>query len=123
MDNQLRRGTCVEKVWHECWVLYKSNHRWLFLIFAAVIGWILKQLDTQRGSVKLLCKIGDCSYEIFCVHMAVLTVIGKFIQSCDWYLYWSLRFAMTLIISFTIIFFGQKILKNQTKLLRFIGFI
>lgn len=94
-----------------------------FLYSVAVIGWILKQSDTQRGSVKLLCKIGDCSYGIFYVHMAVLTVIGKLIQNGDWYLYWSLRFAMTSIVSFTIIVAGQKILKKQKKLLRFIGFI
>ena len=68
-------------------------------------------------------RIGDCSYGIFYVHMAVLTVVGKFIQSSDWYLYWSLQFVLTSIISFAIILGGQKILKNQKKLLQFIGFI
>lgn len=94
-----------------------------FLYSVAVIGWILKQSDTKGGNTKLLGRIGDCSYGIFYVHMAVLTVIGKFIQSGDWYLYWGLRFAMTSIISFTIILAGQKILKKQKKLLRFIGLI
>ena len=94
-----------------------------FLYSIAVIGWILKQSDTQGGNTKRLGRIGDCSYGIFYVHMAVLTVIGKFIQSGDWYLYWGLRFAMTSIISFTIILAGQKILKKQKKLLRFIGLI
>ena len=94
-----------------------------FLYSVTVIGWIFKQSDTQHGSAKLLCKIGDCSYGIFYVHMAVLTVVGKFIQNGDWYLYWSLRFAMTSIISFTIILAGQKILKNKKMVLQFIGFI
>lgn len=94
-----------------------------FLYSVTVIGWIFKQSDTQHGSAKLLCKIGDCSYGIFYVHMAVLTLVGKFIQSGNWYLYWSLRFAMTSIISFAIVSVGQKILKSQKKLLRFIGFI
>ena len=94
-----------------------------FLYSVTVIGWIFKQSDTQHGSAKLLCKIGDCSYGIFYVHMAVLTLVGKFIQSGNWYLYWSLRFAMTSIISFAIVLAGQKILKSQKKLLRFIGFI
>lgn len=93
-----------------------------FIFSAAVIGWILKLSNTQHGSTKL-GEIGDCSYGIFYVHMAVLTLVGKFIQSGNWYLYWSLRFAMTSIISFTIILAGQKILKSQKKLLRFIGFI
>lgn len=94
-----------------------------FLYSVAVIGWILKQSDTQHGSAKLLGEIGDCSYGIFYVHMAVLMGVGKFIQSSYWHLYWSLRFTLTSIISFAIIFAGQKILKNQMKLLRFIGFI
>ena len=94
-----------------------------FLYSVAVIGWILKQSDTQGGNTKLLGRIGDCSYGIFYVHMAVLTVIGKFIQSGDWYLYWSLRFAMTSIISSAIILAGQKFLKNKKKILGFIGFI
>ena len=93
-----------------------------FLYSVAVIGWILKQFDTQHGSAKL-GEIGDCSYGIFYVHMAVLTLVGKFIQSGNWYLYWSLRFAMTSIISFAIVLAGQKILKSQKTLLRFIGFI
>lgn len=94
-----------------------------FLYSVAVIDWMFKQSDTQGGNTKLLGRIGDCSYGIFYVHIAVLTVIGKFIQSDDWYLYWSLRFAMTSVISFAIILAGQKILKKQKKLLRFIGVI
>ena len=94
-----------------------------FLYSVAVIDWMFKQSDTQGGNTKLLGRICDCSYGIFYVHIAVLTVIGKFIQSDDWYLYWSLRFAMTSVISFAIILAGQKILKKQKKLLRFIGFI
>ena len=93
-----------------------------FIFSAVVIGWILKLSNTQHGSAKL-GEIGDCSYGIFYVHMAVLTLVGKFIQSGNWYLYWSLRFAMTSIISFAIVLAGQKILKSQKKLLRFIGFI
>lgn len=84
---------------------------------------MLKESEKQAGSAKLLVRIGDCSYGIFYVHMAVLTVVGKFIQSSDWYLYWSLQFVLTSIISFAIILGGQKILKNQKKLLQFIGFI
>lgn len=94
-----------------------------FLYSVAAIGWILKQSDTQAENTKLLGRLGDCSYGIFYVHMAVLTVVGKFIQSSDWYLYWSLRFTLTSIISFAIILAGQKILKNQKKILRYIGFI
>lgn len=94
-----------------------------FLYSVAIIGWMLKQSDIQHGDAKLLGRIGDCSYGIFYVHMAVLTVVGKFIQNSDWYLYWSLRFAMTSIISFAIILAGQKLLKNKKKILEFIGFI
>lgn len=93
-----------------------------FLFSAAVIGWILKKSDEQVGSTRWLGRIGDCSYGIFYVHMAVLTMVGKFIQNGDWYLYWSVRFTMTSIISFAIVLAGQKILKSQKKLLRFIGF-
>lgn len=93
-----------------------------FLFSAAVIGWILKKSDEQVGSTSWLGRIGDCSYGIFYVHMAVLTMVGKFIQNGDWYLYWSVRFTMTSIISFAIVLAGQKILKSQKKLLRFIGF-
>jgi len=98
MGSQLRRGTCVERARHECRILYEPDYLWLG-------------------------EIGDCSYGIFYVHMAVLTVVGKFIQNDDWYLYCGLRFTMTSIISFAIVLAGQKILKSQKKLLRFIGFI
>lgn len=94
-----------------------------FLYSIVVIGWILKQSDKQAESPKLLGRTGDGSYGIFYVHMAVLTLVGKFIQSNDWYLYWSLRFVLTSIISFAIVLAGQKILKNKKKLLRFIGFV
>lgn len=94
-----------------------------FLYSVAVIGWILKETEKQAESAKLLGRIGDCSYGIFYVHMAVLTVVGKFIQNSDWYLYWSLRFAMTSIISFAIILAWQKLLKNKKKILGFMGFI
>lgn len=74
-----------------------------FLYSVAVIGWMFKQSDTQHGNAKLLGEIGDCSYGIFYVHMAVLTVVGRFIQSSNWYSYWSLRFVLTSMLSFSIV--------------------
>ena len=94
-----------------------------FLFSVAVISWILKQSDEQAGITKWMARIGDCSYGIFYVHMAVLTLVGRFVQSGNWYLYWSLRFVLTSTISFSIVLAGQKILKNKKKILRFIGFI
>lgn len=94
-----------------------------FLFSVAVIGWILKKSDDQVGSTRLLGRICDCSYGVFYVHMAVLTLVGKFIQSSNWYLHWSLRFVLTSISSLAIVLAGQKILKNKKKLLRLIGFI
>ena len=94
-----------------------------FLYSVAVIGWMLKQSDTQHGNVKLLSEIGDCSYGIFYVHMAVLTVVGRFIQNSNWYSYWTLRFVLTSMLSFSTVLVGQKVLKNRKRILRFIGFI
>lgn len=77
----------------------------------------------QAGNIKILRRIGDCSYRFFYVHMAVLMLVRKFVQSRNWYLYWSLRFVLTSIISFAIVLIGQEILKREKKLLRFIGFV
>lgn len=89
-----------------------------FLFSVAIIGWILNQ-----GIMKMLGRIGDCSYGIFYVHMAVLTLVGRFVQSSNWYLYWSLRFVLTSMTSFAIVLVGQKVLKNKKRILRFIGFV
>lgn len=93
-----------------------------FLYSITVIGWILKKAESKKGKYKLLSKVGDCSYGIFYIHMAVLMLTGKGIQNENWYVYWSVRFVLTSMISFIVVLVGQKMLKSR-KILRYIGFI
>lgn len=51
-----------------------------FLYSVTIIGWFLKKIENDHGDYKLLSKIGDCSYGIFYIHMAVLTIVGGFIK-------------------------------------------
>lgn len=95
----------------------------LFIYSIAMIGWILKKNESNRSGCRLLSKIGDCSYGIFYIHMAVLMIAGWFIKCENWYAYWILRFVLTASISYIIVHIGQVILKNHKKLLRYIGFI
>lgn len=94
-----------------------------FLYSVAMIGWILKRAAECEKSNKLLAKVGDCSYGIFYIHMAVLMVVGKFINCNSWYAYWILRFMITSVISFGIVYVSQKLLKKHTKLLKYLGFV
>lgn len=87
-----------------------------FLYSVALIGWMLK-----REKIGYFCKnrilsgIGDCSYGIFYIHMAVLMVIGRFVDSDNWFVYWGIRFIFTSVISFGIIYAEQVILRNYKK--------
>lgn len=94
-----------------------------FLYSVAMIGWFLKKGENGHGDGKLLTKIGDCSYGIFYIHMAVLMLVGRIIKCENWYAYWVLRFVLTAFISYIIVNIGQMILKNHKKLLRYIGFV
>lgn len=94
-----------------------------FLYSVTIIGWLLKKSENNRRGCRLLSKIGDCSYGIFYIHMAVLMIVGRFIKCENWYAYWILRFVLTASISYIIVHIGQVILKNHKKLLRYIGFI
>lgn len=94
-----------------------------FLYSVAVIGWFLKKSEISRRSYRLLSKIGDCSYGIFYIHMAVLMIVDRIIKCENWYAYWILRFVLTASVSYIIVYIGQMILKNHKKLLRYIGFV
>ena len=94
-----------------------------FLYSVAIIGWFLKKSENSRRGCRLLSKIGDCSYGVFYIHMAVLMIVGRFIKCEDWYAYWILRFVLTAAISCIIVHIGQIVLKNHKKLLRYIGFV
>lgn len=94
-----------------------------FLYSAAMIGWMLKRAEEYESGNKVFAKVGDCSYGIFYIHMAVLMVVGKFIICNNWYVYWSLRFITTSVISFEIVYVSQKLLKKHNKLLKHLGFI
>ena len=94
-----------------------------FLYSVTIIGWLLKKSENNRRGYRLLSKIGDCSYGIFYIHMAVLMIVGGFIKCGDWYVYWILRFALTAAISYIIVHIAQIVLKNHKKLLRYIGFV
>mgnify|MGYP007064496691 FL=1 len=94
-----------------------------FLYSFAMIGWLLKKNESNCSICRLLSKIGDCSYGIFYIHMAVLMIVGRIIQSENWYIYWILRFMLTTSISYIIVHIGQMVLKSHKKLLRYIGFI
>lgn len=94
-----------------------------FLYSVAVIGWVLNRSERHENGKNLIAKIGDCSYGIFYVHMAVLIVIGRFIDCKNWFEYWSIRLFLTATISFGIVFVGQRLLKKQTRVLKYIGFI
>ena len=93
-----------------------------FLYSISVIGWILKKAESKKGKYKLLSKVGDCSYGIFYIHMAVLMLTGKGIQNENWYISWNVRFVLTSMISFIVVLVGQKMLKSR-KIVRCIGFI
>lgn len=94
-----------------------------FLYSVTIVGWILKKSENDHGDCNVLTKIGDCSYGIFYIHMAVLMIVGRFIKCENWYAYWILRFVLTAAISCTIVHIGQIVLKNHKKLLRYIGFV
>ena len=94
-----------------------------FLYSVAMIGWLLKKSEISRRSCRLLSKIGDCSYGIFYIHMAVLMIVGRIIKCENWYAYWILRFVLTSFISYIVVRLAQMTLKNHKKLLRDIGFV
>lgn len=94
-----------------------------FLYSVAMIGCFLKKSENGHGDGYLLTKIGDCSYGIFYIHMAVLMLVGRIIKCENWYAYWVLRFVLTAFISYIIVNIGQMILKSHKKLLRYIGFV
>ena len=94
-----------------------------FLYAVAMIGWFLKKSENSRRGCRLLSKIGDCSYGIFYIHMAVLMLVGRIIKCGNWYAYWILRFVLTAAISYIIVYIAQMVLKNHKKLLRYIGFV
>lgn len=94
-----------------------------FLYSGAMLGWILKRAEEGVNSNKLLAKVGDCSYGIFYIHMAILMVVGKFINCDNWYSYWILRFVVTSVISFGIVYISQILLKKYNKLLKYFGFV
>lgn len=94
-----------------------------FLYSVAMIGCLLKKSKISRRSCRLLSKIGDCSYGIFYIHMAVLMIVSRIIKCENWYAYWILRFVLTASISYIIVHIGQMILKSHKKLLRYIGFV
>ena len=48
-----------------------------FLYSVAIIGWLLKKSEDGLVGCYLLSRIGDCSYGIFYIHMAVLIVGGE----------------------------------------------
>lgn len=93
-----------------------------FLYSVAVIGWLLKKSEENSGHNRLLAMVGDCSYGIFYIHMAVIMIIGRFIKCENWYAYWIVRFALTAFISVAIVYTGQMILMRCKKILRYIGF-
>ena len=88
-----------------------------------MIGWFLKKSENGSRSCQLLSKIGDCSYGIFYIHMAVLMVVRRFIKCENWYIYWISRFVLTAFISCIVVHIGQMVLKDHKKLLRYIGFV
>ena len=94
-----------------------------FLYSVTIIGWLLKKSKNDHGDYKLLSKIGDCSYGIFYIHMAVLMIVGRIIECENWYAYWALRFVLTSFISYIVVHLAQMTLKNHKKLLRYIGFV
>ena len=94
-----------------------------FLYSVVMIGWFLRKGENSRRGCRLLSKIGDCSYGIFYIHMAVLMIVGGFRKCGNWYVYWILRFALTAAISYIIVHIAQIVLKNHKKLLRYIGFV
>lgn len=116
--------SCVEAVGLRAVGFYTSQITvGSFLYSVTIIGWLLKKSKNDHGDYKLLSKIGDCSYGIFYIHMAVLMIVGGFIKCGNWYVYWILRFALTAAISYIIVHIGQIMLKNHKKLLRYIGFV
>ena len=94
-----------------------------FLYSVAMIGWLLKKSENNHRDYNLLTKIGDCSYGIFYIHMAVLMIVSRFIKCENWYAYWILRFVLTAAISYIMVYIGQIVLKKHKKLLRYIGFV
>lgn len=94
-----------------------------FLYSVTIIGWLLKKNENNRSGCRLLSKIGDCSYGIFYIHMAVLMIVGRIIECENWYAYWALRFVLTSFISYIVVHLAQMTLKNHKKLLRYIGFV
>ena len=94
-----------------------------FLYSVVMIGWLLEKSKSSNKECCLLSKIGDCSYGIFYIHMLVLTLVSKFVAFDNWYVSWIIQFTLTSIISFGIVYAGQKLFKNHKKLLQFIGFV
>ena len=94
-----------------------------FLYSVTIIGWILKKNENGNKRNRLLSKVGDCSYGIFFIHMIILMLVGRLIEFSNWYTYWILRFTLTILISFFIVYVSQKVLRYHKKVLLNIGFI
>ena len=95
-----------------------------FLYTFSIIGYFLKVRDFKTDIIKKgLAKVGDCSFGIFWIHMLVLKLVTPLLHCENWVLYSVMRFTLTLIISFTIIYLVQIIMKNHKKVMKNIGFI
>lgn len=94
-----------------------------FLYSIAVVGWFLKKSEITYWKSKFLSRIGDCSYGIFYIHMMVLMVVSKFIDYDSWYVCWGLRFGLTILVSFCIVYVGQRLLYHHKQFTKYIGFV
>ncbi len=94
-----------------------------FLYSFAVIGWIFGKAEQRWRKLRILSKVGDCSYGIFYIHMLVLMVAGRLANYQNWFAYWGFRFVLTALLSFGIVYASQQLLKNKKVWLKFIGFI
>lgn len=90
--------------------------------FMYTVGFIAVILKAGNSRESILAKLGDCSYGIFYIHMFILMIIGKVLNTNDsWFFYWSSRFMLTSLISYGIVRISQHLFNKN--ILKWIGFV
>lgn len=94
-----------------------------FLYTIAIIGFLINKSSERYFNKNLLINIGNCSYGIFYIHILILMCVSKVIHFDGWIAYWSSKFMLTSLLSFSIVYLGQMLLEKRKYVLKLIGFI
>lgn len=102
-----------------------------FLYSFVLALWLTKCAEFYKNKLgnSILSKVGDCSYGVFYIHMFVLMIVAKFIQTFgldnNWFSSWCIPFIVASVVSVGIVWFVQNMagkLKLK-KILVWVGFV